>query len=413
MAVFRPFKAYRPKPELADKVASKPYDVLNSEEAREEVKGNDLSFLHIGKPEIDLDSNIDLYSLAVYQKGKENLEKLINDGVLVADNKANLYIYAQTMNGRTQYGFVGCTSVDDYWNDKIKKHEHTRKVKEEDRCQHVRITNAHTGPIFLTYRDNVELQNIIDYYSKTTPNIDFTDIYNITHKVWVIESEEEILNITNIFANIDSLYVADGHHRSAAAGIVGKERQKQNENHTGNEEYNFFLSVLFPASQLYIMDYNRVVRDLNGLNENTFFELIKQNFEIQESTIQVSPKNKGVFGMYFSNKWYTLKAKQMILSADDPILSLDVSILQNYILDNILNIKDPRTDNRIDFIGGIRGLNELERRVDNKDMVVAFSLYPTSINELMRIADSGNVMPPKSTWFEPKLKDGLFVHFLD
>jgi uncharacterized protein (DUF1015 family) len=413
MAVLKPFVAYRPKPELANLIASKPYDVLNSEEAREEVKGNPLSFLHVGKPEIDLDPSINLYDIQVYEKGKENLWKLINEGNLIADEKANLYIYAQTMNGRTQYGFVGCTSVDDYWNDKIKKHEHTRQVKEEDRCQHVRITNAHTGPIFLTYRDNIELETILNIYAKLTPNIDFTDVYNVRHQAWVISDDTEIANISRLFGEIENLYVADGHHRSAAAGIVGRERQLANPNHNGSEEYNFFLSVVFPASQLYIMDYNRVVKDLNGLSNEEFFEKISKNFTVVKSISQVKPKNKGEFGMYLDNQWYILLAEEELMANDDPIESLDVSILQNYILDNILNIQDPRTDNRIDFVGGIRGLGELEKRVNSGEMKVAFSMHPTSIAELMRIADSGNVMPPKSTWFEPKLKDGMFVHFLD
>ncbi len=413
MAVLKPFVAYRPKPELANLIASKPYDVLNSEEAREEVKGNPLSFLHVGKPEIDLDPSINLYDIQVYEKGKENLWKLINEGNLIADEKANLYIYAQTMNGRTQYGFVGCTSVDDYWNDKIKKHEHTRQVKEEDRCQHVRITNAHTGPIFLTYRDNIELETILNIYAKLTPNIDFTDVYNVRHQAWVISDDTEIANISGLFGEIENLYVADGHHRSAAAGIVGRERQLANPNHNGSEEYNFFLSVVFPASQLYIMDYNRVVKDLNGLSNEEFFEKISKNFTVVKSISQVKPKNKGEFGMYLDNQWYILLAEEELMANDDPIESLDVSILQNYILDNILNIQDPRTDNRIDFVGGIRGLGELEKRVNSGEMKVAFSMHPTSIAELMRIADSGNVMPPKSTWFEPKLKDGMFVHFLD
>lgn len=413
MAILRPFKAYRPKPEIAYKIASKPYDVLNSEEAREEVKDNPLSFLHVGKPEIDLEPNINLYDIQVYHKGKENLWQLINDGNLVADDKANLYIYSQTMDGRTQYGFVGCTSVDDYWNDKIKKHEHTRKVKEEDRCQHVRITNAHTGPIFLTYRDTIELETILNNYSKQTPTIDFTDIYEIRHQVWVISNDDEINNITRLFNEIENLYVADGHHRSAAAGIVGKERQKANPNHQGTEEYNFFLSVLFPASQLYIMDYNRVVKDLFGNSIDELISKISKNFKVEKVNLQIKPKQKGEFGMYLNGDWYSLLGNNDILSNNDPIESLDVTILQKYILNDILGIQDPRTDNRIDFVGGIRGLGELEKRVNSGEMAVAFSLYPTSIAELMRIADSGNVMPPKSTWFEPKLKDGLFVHFLD
>lgn len=413
MAVFRPFFAYRPKPEIASKVAAKPYDVLSSEEAREEVKDNPISFLHVGKPEIDLDPSIDHYDAQVYAKGKENLMQLIHNEVLVKDDKENLYVYAQTMNGRTQYGFVGCTSVDDYWNDKIKKHEHTRKVKEEDRCQHVRVTNAHTGPIFLTYRDNEELTNVLEQYSQTLPNTDFVDASGVRHQVWVVSNNDDINKISSLFDGIDHLYVADGHHRSAAAAIVGQERQKANPSHNGNEEYNFFLSVVFPASQLHIMDYNRVIKDLNGNTTQEFFDKIKQNFTISEVENAFPPQNKSEFGMYINEKWYKLIASSDIQKIDDPIQSLDVSVLQKYLLTPILGIQDPRTDERIDFIGGIRGLSELEKRVNSNEMQVAFAMYPTSIEELMRIADSGNVMPPKSTWFEPKLKDGLFIHFLD
>ncbi len=414
MAIFKPFKAFRPKPDIAQKVASKPYDVLNSDEARKEVIGNPLSFLHIGKPEIDLNQDLNLYDSSVYLKGRENLIKLISDEILVEDENAYFYLYALTMNGRTQFGLVGCCSVDDYWNDIIKKHEHTRKQKEEDRCEHVRVTNAHTGPIFLTYKDDHEINNIIDMIKSNVAETDFISDDNIRQQVWVIKDQETIEVLINKFSLIDNLYVADGHHRSAAAGIVGRERQKANPNHTGNEEYNFFLSVLFQSSELYIMDYNRLVKDLNNYDYNVFIRLIKENFTIIPSGGSVKPLQKGEFGMYLGhNKWYILLAKEELLYNFDPVESLDVAILQKYILDEILDIKDPRTDNRIDFVGGIRGLEELVKRVDSGEMAVAFVLYPTSINELMKIADSGNVMPPKSTWFEPKLKDGLFVHFLD
>jgi uncharacterized protein (DUF1015 family) len=413
MAVFKPFKAYRPKPEYAKEVAAKPYDVLNSDEARKEVEGHPLSFLHVGKPEVDLDPSIDLYDPRVYQKAKENLQKLINDGVLVPDENEYFYIYAQTMNGRTQYGLVGCASVDDYWNDVIKKHEKTRKEKEEDRCEHVRVTNSHSGPIFLTYRDVDEINSLVSEQTKQTPEYDFIADDGIGHTVWVIKDESIINKIRNIFDGIDYLYVADGHHRSAAAAIVGRERREANPNHTGNEEYNYFLSVLFPASHLYIMDYNRVVKDLNGLTKEEFFEKLRENFEIADADSQVKPKAKGEIGLYLDGKWFKLTTKEHLRNISDPVDKLDVAILQNYVLSPILGIDDPRTSKRIDFVGGIRGLNELERRVDSGEMKLAFSMYPTSIEELMSIADSGKIMPPKSTWFEPKLRDGLFVHFLD
>ncbi len=413
MAVFKPFKAYRPKPEYAKEVAAKPYDVLNSEEARKEVEGHPLSFLHVGKPEVDLDPSIDLYDPRVYQKAKENLQKLINDGILVPDNKDYFYIYAQTMNGRTQYGLVGCASVDDYWNDVIKKHEKTRKEKEEDRCEHVRVTNSHSGPIFLTYRDVDEINSLVAEQIKQTPEYDFVAEDGISHTVWVIKDDEIINKIENIFAGIDYLYVADGHHRSAAAAIVGRERREANPNHTGNEEYNYFLSVLFPASHLFIMDYNRVVKDLNGLSKDEFFAKLKEHFDVSEPDKQVKPEAKGEIGLYLDGKWYKLSAKEHLRNISDPVDKLDVAILQNYVLTPILGVDDPRTSKRIDFVGGIRGLDELERRVDSGEMKLAFSMYPTSIDELMSIADSGKIMPPKSTWFEPKLRDGLFVHFLD
>ncbi|MEJ5286327.1 MAG: hypothetical protein CH6_2617 [Candidatus Kapaibacterium sp.] len=413
MPVFKPFKAYRPKPEFAAKVAAKPYDVLSSEEARIEAKDNPLSFLHVGKPEIDLDPSIDLYDPRVYEKGRENLMKFISDGILEQDPEPYFYLWAQTMGNRTQIGLVGCASVDDYWNDKIKKHEKTRKDKEEDRCNHVRVTNAHTGPIFLTYRDNPEIDSIVAKIIETQPIYDFISEDNVRQRVWVIKDKETIDKIQNIFERMDCFYVADGHHRSAAAAIVGRERQQANPNHRGDEEYNYFLAVLFPASHLMIMDYNRVVKDLNGNTKEEFINKISKIVDIEEQNSRFKPTKKGEIGMYLDGKWYKLTIKPEYFKNDDPVERLDISILQNHILAPILGIDDPRTSKRIDFIGGIRGLEELEKRVNSGDWAVAFAMYPTSIDELMQIADAGKIMPPKSTWFEPKLKDGLFVHFLD
>lgn len=413
MAVFKPFKAYRPKPEEAGLVASKPYDVLNSDEAREEVKGNPISFLRVGKPEVDLDPSIDLYDEKVYAKGRENLTKLIEEDHLVEDDSNYFYLYAQTMDGRTQFGLVGCASVQDYWDDVIKKHEKTRAKKEEDRCNHVRVTNAHTGPIFLTYKDNDKINEIVDRIKEEAPDNDHTAADGVRHRSWVIKNADDHKVIEETFGAIPNLYVADGHHRSAAAAIVGKERQEANPNHQGDEEYNYFLAVCFPASHLYIMDYNRVVKDLNGLTKEQFMEKIQPIFDIEESDVQYKPKKKGEIGLYLEKKWYKLTAKDEFLNNPDPVEVLDVAILQREVLTPILDIDDPRTNERIDFVGGIRGLDELERRVDNGEMKLAFSMYPTSIEELMNIADAGKIMPPKSTWFEPKLRDGLFVHFLD
>ena len=413
MAIIRPFKAFRPKSEFAGEVAARPYDVLNSDEAREEVKGHPLSFLHVGKPEVDLDPSIDLHDKRVYEKGKENLQKLISQKVLIEDSAPYLYVYAQTMGKHTQYGLVGCASVDEYWNNTIKKHELTRKDKEEDRCEHVRITNSHSGPIFLTYRDNIEINNIVASVTSQSPENDLVALDGIRHQSWIIKDKEVIKKIPSIFKTIPNLYIADGHHRSAAAARVGKERAKANPNHHGDEEYNFYLAVYFPASQLHIMDYNRLVKDLCGMTKEEFFVKLKTNFDIVEASAQVKPAKKDDFGMYLEGKWYTLSAGIALQNITDPVLRLDVSILQNYVLDPILGIKDPRIDKRVDFVGGIRGLDELERRVNSGEMKVAFSMFPTSVAELMAIADDDKLMPPKSTWFEPKLRDGLFVHFLD
>ncbi len=413
MSTIRPFKAFRPKPEFAAKVAAKPYDVLNSDEAREEVKGHPLSFLHIGKPEVDLDTAIDLHDQQVYAKGRENLHSLISRGVLVEDAAPYLYVYAQTMGSHIQYGLVGCASVEEYWNESIKKHELTRKDKEEDRSEHVRVTNAHSGPIFLTYRDHTGIDALVSNVTSQPPENDHIALDGIRHQSWVIKERATIEKITALFKTIPCLYIADGHHRSVAAAIVGRERAKINPHHRGDEEYNFFLAVYFPANQLRIMDYNRIVKDLNGYTKEEFLDQLKPNFNCIKAAAPVKPAKKGDLGMYLDGAWYTLTARADLQKTTDSVLKLDVSLLQNHVLDPILGIKDPRIDKRIDFVGGIRGLGELERRVNSGEMKIAFSMYPTSLDELMAIADDGKIMPPKSTWFEPKLRDGLFVHFLD
>jgi uncharacterized protein (DUF1015 family) len=413
MATIRPFKAFRPLPEFAGEVAARPYDVLNSDEARQEVSGHPLSFLHVGKPEVDLDPALDHYDPRVYAKGKENLQKLIDQKVLVEDPAPYLYVYAQTMEGRIQYGIVGCASVEEYLNDTIKKHELTRKDKEADRCNHVRVTNSHSGPIFLTYPDSPQIDAIVEKVTGVPPENDFDAGDGIRHQSWVIRDTAMIKNLQQLFAGIPNLYVADGHHRTAAAAIVGQERKLANPHHRGDEEYNFFLAVCFPASQLRILDYNRVIKDLHGLTTAQFLERIDGVFAL--SRIQGRPRlsKKGEFGLYLESKWYMFSAPESLMTTSDPVERLDVTILQNHLLDPILGIKDPRTDKRIDFVGGIRGVGELEKRVDSGEMKVAISMFPTSIHELIAIADAGKIMPPKSTWFEPKLRDGLFVHFLD
>ncbi len=412
MATVRPFKGYRPLPEYAAHVASRPYDVLNSEEARVEAAGNPVSFLHVGKPEIDLPPGTDLYDERVYRKGKENLQRLIDQGILREDDQPCFYLYAQTMGDHTQYGIVGCASVEEYRNDTIKKHELTRKDKEDDRTKHVQVTNAHTGPIFLTYRARKEIDAIVARIRSTPPVNSFIADDGIRHQLWVVSDRATVERIAGEFRGVKNLYVADGHHRSAAAARVGKERADANPNHRGTEEYNFFLAVLFPHNQLRIMDYNRVVKDLNGKTADAFLRDVRKVFEVRESPAQVRPTLKGEFGMYLKGQWYRLTAPPALLKTTDPVERLDVSILQRNLLSPILGIDDPRTSKRIDFVGGIRGLNELEKRVDSGEMSVAFALHPTSIDELVAIADAGKIMPPKSTWFEPKLRDGMVVHFL-
>lgn len=415
MAILKPFKAFRATPELAHRVAALPYDVMNSQEAREIVKNNPYSFLHVDKAEVDLPENIDIHDEKVYEKAKENLDKMINDGTFIQDTQDSLYIYKQIMNDRTQVGLVGTTSIDDYLNDIIKKHEFTRADKELDRINHVDYTNANTGPIFLTYRNKDDINEIISkWMNENTPIYDFKSDDNIIHIIWRIDNDEKIKELVSLFGSVDYLYIADGHHRTASAVKVGLRRRNQFPDYDGSEEFNFFLSVLFPDKDLHIMDYNRVVRDLNEYSKAEFIELLKENFEVEEylGEGQYKPKENHTFGMFLDNKWFVLKTKDGVFDKDSPVDRLDVTILQKNILSPLLGIEDPRIDDRIDFVGGIRGLAELEERVLN-GMRVAFSMYPTSIEDLMAIADSGEVMPPKSTWFEPKLRSGLFVHSLD
>lgn len=399
-------------PAYAAQVAAKPYDVLSSEEARMEAASKPLSFLHVGKPEIDLPPDINPYDDRVYQKGKENLQKFIQQGILCEDPRPCLYLYAQTMNNHTQFGLVGCVSVAEYLNDTIRKHELTRRDKEDDRTRHVKVTYAHTGPIFLTYRATREIDALLDKVRQTTPENDFVADDGVRHQFWVIGEAEMIDRLTSLFVNVKNLYVADGHHRSAAAARVGKELADANPDHRGDEEYNFFLAVLFPHNQLRIMDYNRVVKDLNGQPAKQFIEETAKRFDLKREETRVAPALKGELGMYLDKSWYRLRIRPDLLQNPDPVERLDVSILQKHLLTPVLDIDDPRTNKRIDFVGGIRGLQELERRVDSGEMAVAFALYPTSIEELLAIADAGKIMPPKSTWFEPKLRDGMVVHFL-
>ena len=412
MATLRPFHGVRPRPELAAAVAAKPYDVLSSEEARTEAAGNPISFLHVGKPEIDLAPGIHLYDDRVYSKGKENLDRLIRDGILARDPESCLYLYAQTMGEHTQYGLVGCASVAEYTNNTIKKHELTRRDKEDDRTRHVRVTGAHSGPIFLTYRARPAIDAIVEKIRAAAPVNDFVARDGIRHQLWVISDHATVEALTREFQSVPTLYVADGHHRSAAAARVGQEMAAANPHHTGNEEYNFFLAVFFPHNQLRILDYNRVVKDLNGKTDAEFLAALPPAFTVAQSPDRVTPSAKGEYGMYLRGTWYRVRAREELTRLPDPVERLDVSILQKYLLAPILGIDDPRTSKRIDFVGGIRGLQELERRVNSGEMSVAFALMPTSIDVLLAIADAGKIMPPKSTWFEPKLRDGMVVHFL-
>lgn len=415
MSVVRAFRAIRPAPALAEKVAALPYDVMNSQEARAMVEGNPYSFLHVDKAEIDLDPAIDLYDVRVYEKARDNLQDMIARGVFIQEEKPCLYIYKQVMNGRAQVGIVGCTAIDDYRNNIIKKHELTRADKEQDRINHVDYCDANTGPIFLTYRAEPSVDAMMaQVMSGKDPVYHFTSEDGISHTVWVIDEEKLIQDICSAFASVDYLYIADGHHRSASAVRVGNMRREANPSYTGQEEFNYFLSVIFPDNQLYIMDYNRVVKDLNGNTKETFLKKVAEKFTVTPYAGEgaLKPVKKHTFGMYLDGQWMLLEAKEGTFPADDPVEQLDVSILQNNLLHPILGIGDPRTDKRIDFVGGIRGLEILSHRVDSGAMAVAFSMFPTTMEDLMDIADAGAIMPPKSTWFEPKLRSGLFIHKL-
>jgi uncharacterized protein (DUF1015 family) len=414
MAILKAFKGLRPPRKIAQELASRPYDVLNSEEAREEAAGNEYSLLHIIKPEIDLPEDVDHYAREVYDKAKENFDAFRENGWLVPDAEAYLYIYAQTMNGKTQYGLVGCAAVDDYLNNVIKKHELTRKVKEEDRMKHVRVTNANMEPVFFTYPAKKEIDEIVaKWVAEHDAVYDFTADDGFGHHFWVVNDLDVVKKLTDLFAEVPATYVADGHHRTAAAALVGDEKRKNNPNHKGDEEYNFFLAVHFPDDQLTIIDYNRVVTDLNGMSNEEFIASLKESFVVEGKGTEIyKPDSLHNFSMYLDGLWYSLTAKEGTYNDSDPIGVLDVTILSNLILDKI-DIKDLRTSDRIDFVGGIRGLGELKKRVDSGEMKAAFALYPVSMQQLIDIADTGNIMPPKTTWFEPKLRSGLVVHELD
>ena len=414
MAVIKPFKGIRPPKELVEQVASRPYDVLNSAEARAEAGDNEKSLYHIIKPEINFPEGTDEHDPCVYESAAQHFQMFQDKGWLVQDEKENYYVYAQTMNGKTQYGLVVGAYVPDYMNGIIKKHELTRRDKEEDRMKHVRVNNANIEPVFFAYPDNAELDAIVAKYSATEPEYDFIAPGDgFGHTVWVIDQQEDIDAITKAFAAMPSLYIADGHHRSAAAALVGAEKAQQNPNHKGDEEYNYFMAVCFPANQLTIIDYNRVVKDLNGLSAEEFLGAVAKNFIVEEKGEEIyKPQALHNFSLYLEGKWYSLTAKEGTYDDNDPIGVLDVTISSNLILDEVLGIKDLRSDKRIDFVGGIRGLGELKKRVDSGEMKVALALYPVSMKQLMDIADTGNIMPPKTTWFEPKLRSGLIIHKL-
>ena len=410
MAEIRPFVCVRPAEELASRVAALPYDVYNRQEAKEEVQREPLSFLKIDRAETNFDDSVDTYAPEVYQKAKELLQKDKQEGVYITDEDRSYYIYQLVMDGRPQTGLVACSSVDDYMNHVIKKHENTREDKEIDRITHVDTCSAQTGPIFLAYRSDKGIHDIVaSYVENETPIYDFTAVDGIAHRVWKIAKKEDVDAIYKAFQNIQQIYIADGHHRAASAVKVGLKRRQENPGYTGEEEFNYFLSVLFPHDELRILDYNRTVKDLNGRSLTQFLEEISKNFIVEKAEGQVHPEKKGTFGMYTEGQWYHLTAKPELFEGKDAVGSLDVSVLQDYLLGPVLGIGDPRTDQRIDFIGGIRGLSELEKRADS-DMKISFSMYPTSITELFDVADQELLMPPKSTWFEPKLRSGLFIH---
>lgn len=411
MSVIKAFRCIRPREDLADKIAALPYDVYNRQEAKQEVEAEPLSFLKIDRAETQFDETVDTYADCVYKKAHDLLWGMVEDGSFIQEEDACYFVYELTMNGRSQTGIAACASIDDYQNNVIKKHENTRADKEVDRIRHVDRCNAQTGPIFLAYRSETVINEIIEAKKKEPPLNDFTASDGVRHRVWRMAELDKVKAIEDAFAAIDDIYIADGHHRAASAVKVGLKRRQENPSYTGNEEFNFFLSVLFPNDQLMIMDYNRVVKDLNGHASEEFLQKLSEKFILKEVKAAVAPQKKGQIGMYLEKQWYQLEAKPEICS-EDPVDGLDVSILQNEVLTPLLGIQDPKTDKRIDFVGGIRGLKELERRADS-DMKLAFSMYPTSIGELFSVADAGRLMPPKSTWFEPKLRSGLFIHALD
>ncbi|HKL79136.1 MAG TPA: DUF1015 family protein [Mobilitalea sp.] len=412
MATVKPFKCIRPEVSVSNRVAALPYDVYNRKEAKQETLREPMSFLRIDRAETQFEDEVDTYDSKVYAKARELLEGMIREGLLISDQEECYYIYELLMSGRSQTGIVACSSIDDYLKNVIKKHENTREDKEIDRINHVDICNAQTGPIFLAYRCRQEINQVVDEVKKEQPLYSFTAVDGIGHRVWKISDTSQVGAIRNAFDNIESIYIADGHHRAASAVKVGLKRRKENPGFTGQEEFNSFLSVLFPHDQLMIMSYNRTVRDLNGLSGEEFILKVGENFEVTPvAGGSYEPAEKASYGMYLEGKWYSLRAKEALRSIKDPVKSLDVSLLQDFLLKPVLGIEDPRTDKRIDFIGGIRGLKELERRVAD-DMTVAFSMYPTSITELFDVSDAGKLMPPKSTWFEPKLRSGLFIHSL-
>ncbi|HAU84485.1 MAG TPA: DUF1015 domain-containing protein [Lachnospiraceae bacterium] len=409
MATVRPFQCVRPNKEVVSRVAALPYDVYNREEAKEVVKKEPLSFLNIDRAETQFDDSVDTYAPCVYEKASEMLHAWIDNGTFIKDETNCYYVYELIMNGRSQTGIVACSSIDDYQNNIIKKHENTRADKELDRIKHVDTCSAQTGPIFLAYRSKKEINIIVDAVMKTEPLYAFTSDDGVTHNVWKIADASDVGKIQDAFAKIQEIYIADGHHRAASAVKVGLKRREENPGYTGDEEFNYFLSVLFPHDQLMIMDYNRTVKDLNGYSKEEFFEKIREHFDLEEMSGKASPTKKAEFTMYLDKKWYRLTAKKELQDITDAVARLDVSLLQDYLLGPVLGIQDPRTDKRIDFIGGIRGLEELERRAD-EDMKVSFAMYPTSITELFDVADAKKLMPPKSTWFEPKLRSGIFIH---
>lgn len=413
MATVKPFKAIRPNAKYADKVISLPYDVMNRREAAEMAADNPYSFLHICRAEIDMPEQENAYDKSIYEKARDNIAKRLESGVFVQDDRPTLYIYRQIMDGRVQTGIVGCVAVDEYQNNTIKKHEFTRVEKEQDRINHFDVCDADTEPVFLTYRDDKRIRSIIEGYAANhAPEYDITSDDGIHHTLWVIDDPEIVTSLSELFTEIPALYIADGHHRSASACKVGLKRREEHPDYTGDEEFNFFMAVIFPENDLKIFDYNRVVKDLNGNSKQEFLDKIKTaGFDVEEKGDEIyHPEGKHVFSMFLDGRWYKLTAKDAIIP-DHVTESLDVAVLQNNLLHPILGIEDPRTDKRIDFVGGIRGLQELEKRV-NEDMEVAFAVYPVDINDLLRVADNNMVMPPKSTWFEPKLGSGLFIHSL-